>query len=145
MEQYISEAVMLILGAILGWLPNRKKQKVDTKQIEVEVLEKALQVLQKDVVSPLTNRLVSLQEENETISKTLKKLQNAINQMYKCRLLESCPIRFQLQGTKTTDRKGSSSRPGSNRPRDSTDRENNESDNNTGGDSYDDTELGADQ
>ncbi|MFV0329665.1 MAG: hypothetical protein ACK5KL_07570, partial [Dysgonomonas sp.] len=88
MEQYISEAVMLILGAFLGWLPNRKKQKVDTKQIEVDVLEKSLQVLDKNVVQPLLRNMELLQNDNASISQQLNVLKNAINKMYKCRTLD---------------------------------------------------------
>lgn len=139
MEQYISEAVMLILGAFLGWLPNRKKQKVDTKQIEVDVLEKSLQVLDKNVVQPLLKNMELLQEENASISQQLKVLKNAINKMYKCRTLDACPIRIELQKSEGGDRKGNSNRPPAYRPRDSTNREGSES----GDDSSDDSDSNA--
>lgn len=127
MEQYITEALMLILGALVGWFPNRKKQKVDTKQIEVEVLEKALIVIEKNVVEPLTNRFILLQTENDITNQNLKKLQNAINKMYNCRSLSNCPIRIELSKPEGNNRKGNAGRPRANRPRDSTNRDNDQS------------------
>lgn len=127
MEQYVTEALMLILGALVGWLPNRKKQKVDTKQIEVDVLEKSLQVLNKDVVKPLRDNLELLQIDNAEINKQLTILKNAINKMYSCRFLSTCPIRIELSKSEGSNRKGNTSRPRSNRPRDSTNRDNDQS------------------
>lgn len=144
MEQYISEAVMLILGAFLGWFPNRKKQKVDTKQIEVQVLENALQVLNKDVVEPLRENQRLLLEDYNKLSIQFKKLQHAISQMYKCRTLDSCPIRFELQKHEGVDRKGYDNRPTAYRARDSTRRENNKGDNDSSDNSDTDTDRGAD-
>ena len=118
MEQYITEILVLIVGAFVGWFPNRKKQKVDTKQIEVDVLEKALQVLNKDVVQPLRDNLELLRVENSGISKELKTLKNAVNKMYTCRSLSNCPIRIELQKPdKNNGRKGSNAKPTTNRQR----------------------------
>lgn len=136
MEQYISEAVMLILGAVLGWFPNRKKQKVDTKQIEVQVLENALQVLNKDVVEPLRENQRLLQEDYTKLNVKFKILQDALSQMYKCRIAHSCPIRLQLQKSEGLDGKGYDNRPPTYRARDSTNREGSES----GDDSSDDSD-----
>jgi len=100
LEQYIPELMTLVLGAFLGWFPNRKKQRVDTKQIEVDVLEKSLQVLHKDVVEPLTARFVLLQEDYGNVLVQLKQLRNAIEKMHNCRYVNECPIRRELQNDK---------------------------------------------
>lgn len=145
MEQYLGEMFSAILAALITYFSTRKRQKVDTKQIEVDVLEKSLKVIHADVVEPLSERFKLLQDDYSEINKQLIRLQNAINQMYKCRMLESCPIRVKLQDTKTSNRKGNSSRAGSNRPRDSTNRENNESNNDSDGDGNNDLDAGANQ
>ena len=137
MEQYISEALMLILGTFLGWFPNRKKQKVDTKEIEVQVLEKAIQVLNKDVVDPLRENMKLLQADNDKFLKQLKRLQHAINQMYKCRIVDTCPIRVELQKSERANRKGHDNRPPTYRARDSTDNERDKA----GDDSTEDSEI----
>lgn len=99
-EQYISEIVMLVVGALVGWFPNRKKQRVDVRQIEVDVLEKAIQVLNKDVVEPLTDRFTDLQGDYSKLLKELRCLKNAINKAYNCRYVASCPIRDELQNNR---------------------------------------------
>lgn len=145
MEQYITEALMLILGALVGWFPNRKKQKVDTKQIEVEVLEKSLQILNKDVVEPLRNNLELLRSEYTELNNRLKKFQDAINKMYNCRNLAGCPIRIELQKSENNNRRGNTDKQRANRPRDSTRGENGESNNHAPDNGDGDTEQGADR
>lgn len=126
MEQYITEILVLIVGAFVGWFPNRKKQKVDTKQIEVDVLEKSLQVLNKDVVQPLRDNLELLRVEYSELSKDFKKIKNAVNKMYSCRHLTSCPISLELQKSDKNNgnRKGNGGKPTTNRQREPVDREN---------------------
>ena len=121
MEQYISELIMLVVGAFVGWFPNRKKQRVDTKQIEVEVLEKAIQVLNKDVVDPLTDRFSSLQDDYSKLLKELRCLKNAINKAYNCRYVASCPIRDELQNNKADSKSRSRIKQPTNRQREPAD------------------------
>ncbi|WP_165027085.1 hypothetical protein [Dysgonomonas sp. ZJ279] len=145
MDQYVGELFSAVVAALITYFSTRKRQKVDTKQIEVDVLEKALQVIQKDVVEPLTKRLALLQKENETTNKYLNKLQNAINKMYNCRSLSNCPIRIELQKPEGNNRKGNVIKSRANRPRDSTHREDNEGVDNSKDNGDNDTESGADR
>lgn len=144
MEQYIGEVLTAVVAALITYFSTRKKQKVDTKQIEVDVLEKSLQVLNKDVVEPLRHNLELLQLENQTIAKELKNLRNAINKMYSCRSLSNCPIRLELSKSEGGSRKTNVNRPGSNRPRDSTSRENDRSGNDSVGEGDNDSDSGSD-
>ncbi|MDR3057758.1 MAG: hypothetical protein LBU84_06415 [Prevotella sp.] len=117
---------MLVLGAVLGWLPNRNKNKADTRKVETEVLTTSLQTLRNDVVEPLRVELKTLREDYDSINKTLKTLQNAINKMYGCPALPSCPIRVELQ---KQDRNGKNRKPKqpTNRQREPVDKDNDES------------------
>jgi hypothetical protein len=116
-EQYISEIVMLVVGALVGWFPNRKKQRVDVRQIEVDVLEKAIQVLNNDVVEPLTGRFTSLQDDYSKLLKEIRCLKNAINKAYNCRHVADCPIRNELQSGKTESKSRSRIKQPTNRQR----------------------------
>ncbi|WP_165043730.1 hypothetical protein [Dysgonomonas sp. ZJ709] len=128
-QPYVNEALMLILGAVLGWLPNRKKNKVDTKLIEVQVLEKAIQVINKDVVLPLRENQRLLLEDYESLRKTIIILRNAINKMHYCPAASNCPIKHELQKSEGINAKGTKRKPATNRqrepnrPRDDTDDE----------------------
>ncbi len=128
LEQYIPELMTLVLGAFLGWFPNRKKQRVDTKQIEVDVLEKSLQVLHKDVVEPLTARFVLLQEDYGNVLVQLKQLRNAIEKMHNCRYVNECPIRRELQNDKANGNTHYRRRTPTNRQREPDGRENRDAD-----------------
>jgi len=139
-QPYITEALMLVLGAVLGWLPNRNKNKADTRKVEVEVLTTSLQTLRNDVVEPLKVELKSLREDYDSINKTLKTLQNAINKMYGCPALPHCPIRVELQKQDRNGKNGKPKQP-TNRQREPVDKGNDESADNTAIDS--DTEYYA--
>lgn len=128
-EQYIGEALVAVISLTTGWLVGLKKQRVDTKKIEVDVLEQALQVLQKDVVQPLRESLTIVQNENKELGLSLKKLQNAINKMYTCHALANCPIRIELSKSEGSNRKGRDQRQPTNRQREPVDRENDTTDN----------------
>ncbi len=130
-EQYIGELIVAIGSAATTWLISRKKQKVDTKKIEIEILEKSLQILNKDVVEPLQDRLVLLQNDYTSLNKNLKRLQDAINKMYNCRLLPSCPIRAELQKQENSVRKGNNRKQPTNRQREPVCRADDEANKNT--------------
>ncbi len=140
LEQYIPELMTLVLGAFLGWFPNRKKQRVDTKQIEVDVLEKSLQVLHKDVVEPLTERFVLLQNDYNDVLTQLKLLKNAIEKMHNCRFVADCPIRFELQNRQNGNRQGYRRQPTTNRQREPDRREDRDPDHDSESGSEDDGE-----
>lgn len=121
-EQYISEIVMLVVGALVGWFPNRKRQHVDIRQIEVDVLEKAIQVLNNDVVTPMTDRFNVLQDDYSKLLKELRCLKNAINKAYTCRYVADCPIRGELQNNKAESKSRSRNKQSTNRQREPSDR-----------------------
>lgn len=143
MEQYLGEVLTGVVTALITYFSTRKKNKVDTKQIEVDVLEKSLQVLNKDVVQPLRENLELLQDDYSVITQKLNTLQNAINKMYSCRSLSACPIRIELSKSEKPNRKGNSNRTRGNRPRDSTSGEDNEAVNDTSDNGEPDSDGGS--
>ena len=90
-------ALTLILGAVLGWLPRRRKDRADAKRVEVDVLEAAIQTLNRTVVDPLAERFNLLQDDYEKVIKELRLLKNAINKAYNCKHVAVCPVRVELQ------------------------------------------------
>lgn len=109
-EPYIGQILVALAATISGWLVGRRKQQADTKKVEVEVLERALQVLEKDVVEPLRNNMNKVQDDylklHENYKKVLIKLnrlQDAITEMYGCPHLSICPIRRKLSKHKSRD------------------------------------------
>lgn len=137
LEQYIGELMVAIISTSTTWFITRHKQRADTKKIEVEVLEKALQVLNADVVLPLRVELKKVQGENVTISYELKKLRNAIAKLYNCRWLDACPIRVELRRQEDSDRKGQKRQQPTNRQREPGDIHEDEAGSDPGGDSGD--------
>ncbi len=95
--RYLPEALMLVLGALVGWFPTRRKQRADTRRVEIEVLEAAIKTLNTTVVEPLAARLNTLQDDYEELIEELRRLKNAINKAYNCKHITSCPIRDELQ------------------------------------------------
>lgn len=120
-EQYIGELIVAIGTAATTWMISRKKQQVDTKKIEVEVLEKAIQVINKDVVAPLRESLVLQQRETESISQKLKKLQHAVSKIYNCNYLHLCPVRSWLRKQEAVDGKSQQRKQPTNRQREPVD------------------------
>ena len=117
LEQYIGELIVGVGTAVSTWFISRHKQRVDQKKIEIEILEKALQILEKDVVQPLRNELKTVREESEKVSKALKTLQHAISKMYGCHSLPTCPVRIFLRDQENSSRKGKHIRQPTNRQR----------------------------
>lgn len=138
-EQYIGEAIVAIISVTTGWFVGLKKQKADTKKIEIEILEKSLEVVQTKVIEPLSERLAIAEESIKKISNERNKLYEAIEKMYKCRLFSTCPIRVELQKSNlyTTNRQGANSQRPTNRQREPVD----ETDDESGNDSTDDSEA----
>jgi len=130
-EQYIGEALVSVLGVAVGWLAGRGKQRADTKKIEVEILEKSLQVIDREVVRPLGDRLSVVQEAYNVIEQKLNRLQNAINKMYSCHALPNCPIRAELQKPKNRTGKAGNAKPATVRQRKRNDRKDLENNNDT--------------
>lgn len=126
LEQYVGEALVALISVITGWAIGLKRQRVDTKKIEVEVLEKSLQVMQKDVVEPLRASLGIVQNHYSELSKNFDTLKNAVNKMYNCRSLSNCPIRVELQKSDKNNgnRKARNGKPPTNRQREPSGREN---------------------
>lgn len=128
LEQYVGELVVAIITSASTWVLTRHKQRADTKKIEVEVLQKAIQVLNVDVVIPLQNRLKLSEERCDKISSKLTMLQNAFSKIYNCRHLPDCPIRIELRDQENRRRKGSAGKPSTNRQREPVDRKESDAD-----------------
>ena len=94
---YIGEVIVAVVSAVIAWFAGRRQQKSEARRIEVEVLEKAIQVINRDVVTPLELRLKATQDELESVRQACKKLQYAINKIYDCNSLPSCPVINELQ------------------------------------------------
>jgi Flp pilus assembly protein TadB len=99
-DYYLGEMLVAAASGLIAWFASRRQQKNETRRIEVDVLEKALQVINKDVVEPLEERLGKAQEDLKRLSESFKKLQHAINKIYECRYLSSCPVGAELQRQK---------------------------------------------
>jgi Flp pilus assembly protein TadB len=94
---YIGEIAVAAISAMIAWVAGRRQQKSEARRIEVEVLEKAIQTIDRDVVSPLAQRLRETQQELEKLEKSCKQLQDAINKIYDCDSLPSCPVVAELR------------------------------------------------
>ena len=114
---YTGEVITLVAGGVIGWLSTFRRQRADTKQVEVDVLEKALMTINEKVVQPLTDRFSALQGDYETVLRELKQLRNAITKMYICRHVTDCPIKLELQVQQADDRKSKRRKQPTNRQR----------------------------
>jgi hypothetical protein len=117
LEQYIGELIVAAVTSAGTWVLTRHRQKVDTKRIEVDVLQKAIQVLNADVVTPLQHRLELSEDRYDKISTKLTKLQNAVSKRYSCRYLPVCPVCIELRNQEKRDRKDGRRKPSANRQR----------------------------
>lgn len=97
MEQYIWSIAATVITGFLGFFFGRRRQQAETKKIEIEILENALQIINKDVVEPLRESLAIAQDEIKKIRPLFNKLQNAINKIYECSSLPDCPVHTELQ------------------------------------------------
>lgn len=117
LEAYIGQGILAIATAFAAWFFSRKRQKVDTRKVEVEVLENSLRVVEANVVKPLRDQIEYLQERDKSINLKLAKLQNALNKIYRCHFLHSCPVRNELQSPEKPHGKKGSGKVPTNRQR----------------------------
>jgi len=104
-EQYLWPALAGLIGSVVTWILSLRRQKADIKRIEVEILEKALDTLNKKVVEPLGKRYNLLQDKYDNISKEFDDFKQAVNKRFSCRHLDTCPIMLELQRLERGGRK----------------------------------------
>jgi hypothetical protein len=97
---FIGEIAVVAVSAVIAWFAGRRQQKVEARRMEVEVLEKAIQVINRDVIAPLEAHFEKALNELSEMKSTCEKLRHAINKMYNCGSLPSCPVDAELRRQK---------------------------------------------
>jgi hypothetical protein len=97
---YIGEIAVVAVSSFLAWFAGRRQQKVEARRMEVEVLEKAIQVINRDVIEPLGTHLEKVRRDLSEMEATCEKLQYAINRIYDCGNFPTCPVDVELRRQK---------------------------------------------
>jgi len=118
MEVFVAFGVAFVSGgglvAVLNWWQKRKlttKQEkqtdVRTDEMAVNMLAKALETVNKQLVDPLKTEIERKDIEHNKILKSVNneitKLRKAIEKIPACSHAATCPVSFQLQNDKNSD------------------------------------------